>query len=53
MAGWPRVEWQSRDEWIDGQCWRIAYADVAAICKMLQLAKQVRERENVAIGPRL
>lgn len=53
MTGGPRVERHSRDEWINGQCGRIAYADVAARCRMPQLAKQGRERENVAIGPRL
>lgn len=27
MTGGPRVERHSRDEWINGKCWRIAYAD--------------------------
>ena len=31
MTGGPRVEQHSRDEWmINGQCWMIAYAGVAA-----------------------
>jgi hypothetical protein len=30
MTGGPRVKRHSRDEWINGQCGRIAYADIAA-----------------------